>query len=61
MLLQWGLEKADEAGQQVYTESTPFGLPFYISKGFVKRTERSFLDGRYTLSAMSRSPAAYVG
>jgi len=58
-LLQKICEFADEAGQDIYLESTTAGLSLYKKAGFEVLGELSmlaWLDGEYTLSAMLRKP-----
>jgi len=55
-LLQKLCELADEAGQDIYLESTTAGLPLYKKAGFEVLGELSMLDGEYQLSSMLRKP-----
>lgn len=43
MLLDWGIQKADELGVEIFFDSTPWAVPFYIKAGFVK-IDDVFLD-----------------
>jgi ribosomal protein S18 acetylase RimI-like enzyme len=58
-LLQKICEFADEAGQDVYLESTTAGLSLYKKGGFEVLGELSmlqWLDAEYTLNSMLRKP-----
>lgn len=55
-LLQTICEFADEAGQDVYLESTTAGLSLYKKGGFEVLGELSMLDGEYSLNSMLRKP-----
>ena len=55
-LLQRICEFADEAGQDVYLESTTAGLSLYKKGGFEVLGELSMLEGEYTLYSMLRKP-----
>lgn len=55
-LLQKICEFADEAGQDVYLESTTAGQSLYKKGGFEVLGELSMLDGEYSLSSMLRKP-----
>ena len=36
MLLNWGLQKADELDVEIFLDSTPWAVPFYTKSGFVR-------------------------
>ena len=55
-LLQKICEFADEAGQDVYLESTTAGQSLYKKGGFEVLGELTMLDGEYTLNSMLRKP-----
>lgn len=62
MLLEWGLEQADEAGCPMYLEGTPRAKPFYEQMGFTVEAEATFPgvlgeDGKdYRVYCMRRQP-----
>ena len=39
LLLQWGLDKADQLGLETFLESTEIGLPLYAKMGFTVLNE----------------------
>jgi ribosomal protein S18 acetylase RimI-like enzyme len=55
-MMQKLCELADEAGQDIYLESTTAGLPLYKRAGFEVLGELSMLDGEYLMSSMLRKP-----
>lgn len=58
MLLQWGLDRADRDGLEVYLSASPAGRPLYEKRGFqVVEIEEVFPDSQqaYMLRPKSES------
>ena len=55
-LIRWGINKADEAGLEVYLEASPPAVPVYEHYGFTTVDTFTPSDFNYTESFMVRRP-----
>lgn len=57
MMMQWGVNKADEDGVECYLDATPEGKPLYEKFGFRDELVWPFFDDVYKHSFMVRQPS----
>lgn len=55
MLMEWGVERADEEGVECYLDATPQGMPLYERFGFKTQASLCFFNETYQHSFMVRT------